>query len=274
MAASRSDSLSFVDINPWMSIYQPAATNDDTINTSCPFGTILLLPWMSASRKAILRYASVYHDLFPEAKIIIMTNWPTDFMRYSVKQKLQRLKPAIAHIQGELNGVLTHVFSNGGLSIFRLLSKGYSAETGVLIPIKALILDSAPGLTTFKAGYRAFSQSLPSAFYLRLPALLGVVAFATAITVGTTIGPSIDPLNKNWDFLHDEQRLDASIPRLYIYSEGDGIIDWRDVEKHADEARRKGREVVTQKIKDSEHVGHMRKDPDTYWSAVKGICKL
>lgn len=59
------------------------------------------------------------------------------------------------------------------------------------------------------------------------------------------------------------------VRRVYFYSEGDTMIDWRDVKMHAEVARVRGFEVALEKFEDSEHVAHARRDGERYWGIVR-----
>jgi len=58
--------------------------------------------------------------------------------------------------------------------------------------------------------------------------------------------------------------------RCYFYGRGDGIVDWRDVERHVEEARRLGGRVRTE-VGSGGHVGHMNADRERYWRAVREV---
>lgn len=79
---------------------------------------------------------------------------------------------------------------------------------------------------------------------------------------------------------------DSSTPRLYFYSEGDEIVDWKDVElhlRHLQDALRLNPSdvsffggngvnhvvVTVEKFdRSSSHIKHVRTDPTRYWNAV------
>jgi hypothetical protein len=65
-----------------------------------------------------------------------------------------------------------------------------------------------------------------------------------------------------------------STPRLYIYSEGDELVEAGAVEQHMEEGRGKGLSVSAEKFgKESKHVCHARTDPERYWAAVGRLWK-
>lgn len=61
----------------------------------------------------------------------------------------------------------------------------------------------------------------------------------------------------------------AEIRRVYVYSLADALTDYRDVEMHAADAKRKGFSVALEKYERSAHVAHLRKDESRYWEIVR-----
>jgi hypothetical protein len=55
---------------------------------------------------------------------------------------------------------------------------------------------------------------------------------------------------------------------LYLYSKEDDLVGYKDVEKHAAEARQRGWQAETEMFNGSPHVMHMRQFPDQYWNAI------
>jgi len=72
--------------------------------------------------------------------------------------------------------------------------------------------------------------------------------------------------------LNDGKLANLGARRLYIYSEADKLIGWKDVESHAEEAKRKGVQVEMVKVDGSAHVQHMGKQGESwefYWKKVR-----
>jgi len=60
-------------------------------------------------------------------------------------------------------------------------------------------------------------------------------------------------------------------PRLYLFSRKDKLIRWQDVTLHADTARERGMDVYCELFEESEHVAHIRIEPERYWSSVQKV---
>ena len=71
--------------------------------------------------------------------------------------------------------------------------------------------------------------------------------------------------------LNDSSLFPAPTTRLYLYSKGDDLVLWQDVESHAAVAKQKGYDVRTELFDGSQHVGHVMLDRDRYWNTVKRV---
>ena len=49
------------------------------------------------------------------------------------------------------------------------------------------------------------------------------------------------------------------------------MVDWELVAEHAEESERLGLDVTTYKVDGSEHVQHLMKNPEKYWSLVERV---
>ena len=202
---------------------------------------------------------------------MITTSW-ADFIYRPARTQQKRLTPAVdallAHGDEE---ILVHLFSNGGSKQLTNLTAAYLKQTGRLLPVQALVLDSAPGRATFWQSIRVMLLTLPRQWYLR-PLLF---AF-TFLLVGTFwlakhLTRAKDVLDRLAEDLNDTRLMVQGARRCYIYSESDESVKARDVEDHADDARHKGWLVSTEKFAGSAHVGHMRLDGARYWKIVETL---
>lgn len=79
-----------------------------------------------------------------------------------------------------------------------------------------------------------------------------------------------DLVTRTRKVLNDREVVDGRVRRLYVYSKGDELVDWRDVEDHAVEAKGRGWSVEKERFgMESGHVGHMIVDRQRYWGAVR-----
>jgi hypothetical protein len=81
-------------------------------------------------------------------------------------------------------------------------------------------------------------------------------------------GPENNVITRTRRRLLDPTHFDLTAPRCYLYSCNDTLIAWQDVHEHAEDSAQTGVPVTEVLFKDSGHVGHMRQEPNRYWSAV------
>ncbi|KAK1773061.1 hypothetical protein QBC45DRAFT_364552, partial [Copromyces sp. CBS 386.78] len=205
--------------------------------------------------------------------------------------------------------LLIHLFSNGGssqlLSLHTYLqSQSQSQSQSHLhlrfrLPSHLVIFDSAPGQMAYLPSYLALSHVLlPPASRLRFPLWLFSLSTLRRALVAPLIHAWVSflwtcnflgrrvrsvpllsalesPLGRGAREQNDatpgKGRAERERGRMYIYSEEDELVNWRDVEGHLAEARRqKGMKVRGEKFGGTGHVGHARGkgNEERYWGVV------
>ncbi|KAA8630641.1 hypothetical protein SMACR_08719 [Sordaria macrospora] len=193
--------------------------------------------------------------------------------------------------------LLIHLFSNGGssqlLSLHHYLLSRSSLQ--LRLPPHLVIFDSAPGQMAYFPSYLALSHVLlPPASRARFPLWLFTPATLQRVLIGPLIHlwvsflwtcnflgrfvPFLSKLESPLGRLAREQndtspnkgRAERERGRMYIYSEGDELVNWKDVEGHMDEARQRGVRVRAEKFEGTGHVGHARGagNDGRYWGCV------
>ncbi|KAF1961696.1 hypothetical protein CC80DRAFT_488139 [Byssothecium circinans] len=109
---------------------------------------ILFFSWNAAAAKHIAKYTLGYQGLFPTARILLIRCFTADIFRLASAH--QRLVPAleVVHEHVKAGGeVLVHSSSNGGgtqvVEFAKAWRKMYGGER---MPMRAQIIDSAPGM--------------------------------------------------------------------------------------------------------------------------------
>ncbi|PYI03784.1 hypothetical protein BO78DRAFT_399481 [Aspergillus sclerotiicarbonarius CBS 121057] len=283
-------------LSPTIYTYAPlttTTTTPPTKTTPTPAPqTILLAFWMNAPPRALTKYIQRYQALYPNARILTLHSNTRDFIFPPSPSTQQRLlQPAVDYLlipqtqtqnkdANEGDNIHIHLFSNGGIFTTTTLLSAYKHATGHALPISSMIIDSAPGKPTLAGGFRAFSFILPGNFLLRvlgqmvLGVLLGVM-FGSFWVMGVEDAVSLGRRRVNEAEL--VRKGDGKWGRrCYVYSKEDGLVDWRDVEDHAQEAEmlkgELGLEVVRrEKFVGSKHVAHMRGDEERYWRVVREV---
>lgn len=184
------------------------------------------------------------------------------------------MKPAVDAIRAstETSGsVFLHAFSNAGVFATNHLSRTFLHTTGEKLPLKSMVLDSAPGRATFSVLIKVLSYLIPKAGVLRLLGMVSIYVFTTVYWMIRWIARSQDLVLLSRRAINDSSLVTGGIERCYIYSDKDELVGWRDVEEHSGEAEQRGWIVTREKFVGAPHVGHMRVDPDRYWSIIMRI---
>jgi len=153
-----------------------------------------------------------------------------------------------------------------------LIAKTYAEKMKRPLPIRALVLDSTPGKSTYAATIRAFSVGVPKALPFQVLANLVLPAVWVLYKLFYVVqgnGDLVDQLRS--DLL--ESRFWGEKKRLYFFSERDEMVDWRAVDEHVMEAKEKGWEAVGEKFGESGHCAHAALDGERYWGAVGKLWK-
>ncbi|KAJ5759242.1 hypothetical protein N7520_006398 [Penicillium odoratum] len=267
---------SFTRVNKIVSIQDPASDvspaadglRSSKVLPGASPQTILFLSWGDAKFRYIEKYTTLYRELYPEARIILVEAGVADFF-WRPEHTQRNLVEPVVKMLSELadDTLLVHLMSNAGSKRWATINKLYFESTGRTLSSSATILDSAPGRTHFEQTWASVLPALPRAFLPRI--LLGFI-FGTALCVlhlGKLILPGPDVYESVRAEMND---IAATVKgtRCYIYSENDKIIGWEDVEEHAKDAQRKGWSVEQVKFQGSTHVGHLKQDPEMYRQAI------
>ncbi|KAG9119171.1 hypothetical protein FRC07_005958 [Ceratobasidium sp. 392] len=251
---------------------------------------ILICGWMDAQLVHLYKYTEKYHQLYPSATQILIRSHQKYFWAGDAAKKASVL-PAVKLLRdagispgdpAESSGLLVHTSSNGGAlvltSIARQLAETTSPTQSAL-PAQALIFDSLPGTIDLRVTVLAFTAPIRSAPLRAIAsAVFGAVYIVGKIwreTIGAIFGRSPDTFEKLHADLNDTKLLPQRVPRTYIYSDADELIQVQSVEGHASKAKEQLEAsgvdpdiVRLTKFEGSKHVSHARLDPQRYWTAV------
>ncbi|KAK7512529.1 uncharacterized protein IWZ02DRAFT_461919 [Phyllosticta citriasiana] len=236
---------------------------------------VLLSSWMDANLKHVTKYVLYYQQLWPCTPILLLTSSASDFFFNNKARQKKEFAAALAALHNfiptpDSDGLFVHTMSNGGTGNVTLFAEQYRFITERPLPAQAVLLDSAPSQSRLLPALSAMSLGLPKQFYLRWPmqfaiGMLLVVFYQIPPMFGfeTMASHMRQQLN-----LTSSEVIRKEAPRWYVYSDGDSLIPASDVEEHAEDAEAKGLVVRRENFGQSPHVGHMRKDPDRYWTIV------
>lgn len=241
-------------------------------NPSAP-KLILLFGWMGAKVPHLQKYVNGYSAIWPSTPIIVVSSLAHDFRPLS--RYAREYGPLVSLIsqydldlsqQADGNEVLIVTMSNGGCWSLDAYLRQLPAET-VLRP-RAVVHDSCPGLARYTVTLRAFLiAGRYGLFSKAVAAVVITIYYCLSVSVNTLLGR--DPIKALRSMLLE--RIEAE-RRTYIYSKGDALINFRDVESHADTARRiGGLDVKLEEFHNSPHVMHLKSDEERYWRVIQDV---
>ncbi|NWS55767.1 TM53B protein, partial [Chunga burmeisteri] len=228
---------------------------------------VILLGWAGCQDKYLAKYSAIYSQ---KGCTVIRYTAPWRMIFFSetfgirsLQTPARRLLELLFDYSIENRPVLFHVFSNGGVMLYRYITEAlHTHKPFKNLKVAGTIFDSAPGRRNLRGGLRALATVLVSMNVLLKYFLL--LAFATTAVVLRIL---LYPLTR---FIH-ESHYDALLkapsrwPELYLYSQADAIIKASEVKHMADARQQLGVSVRAVDFLDSAHVSHMRAYP-TYYS--------
>lgn len=240
---------------------------------------ILLFGWGDVLPQHIAKYVDGFTALFPHSPQIIYLSrlggvWFTTLAQRA--RAVSRILPVV-YPDGPLrrdDRVLVHAMSNGGSVYYSGLLYTYRTLYGTAMPHRLLSLDSTPGGTdhTLRNIYIwAGATALRLAKVYHVP-FLAAHAACLFVVLGSWVNHRLrgETFSGAWASaaVNDATYNPKTARKLYLYSNADSVIDYRDVELHAAETRRRGWEADLEMFEGTEHVSHLRKYPEQYWRAV------
>jgi hypothetical protein len=161
----------------------------------------------------------------------------------------------------------------GGVFQLVTLQKAIARSSSLLSQSRvpcALVLDSCPGDHGLQSAIASMAPGNPLLRIFVIPVI--AVAYGLFFLLNVLRGrPQVFPEARR--ALLQPQILpfaDTSVPRAYIYSMQDRMVNAKDVESHIAAARENSITVTTAPFLKSAHVTHARTDPDRYWQTVRG----
>jgi hypothetical protein len=264
--------LEFTRLNNLLSLYTPPVPSNGSGKDPT---TIIFCQWMGVGPKSryVKSFYNHYHTLYPSARIISIRSLTEFFLYTNTSTRRELVKPIVAAIDSDPapeKRILAHVISNGGTLGFLDACHVYKEQTGNVLPVKALLMDSSPSETNVVQAFNAFSHQLPKGL-LWYPGAVLLWMFLAPLALARAVTGYENILDKNWKFLNDWRLVDKDAKRLYVYSDADKLVGADSVEKHAKDAEAKGIDVSLLKEKDTPHVQHMLLDTERYWKTVSDL---
>lgn len=258
-------------LSPIVSFYTPDAPPDPSAPT-----LIALFSWMGAQEPHIAKYVAGYQALYPSSPILLVRcPFENTVLRARPRREVRAAVDALRSLfpegrkgAGEGKEMILHLFSNGGCTMFQhFLNVFREGDEKARLPRHVCVMDSCPGSFSWMRTHKAVSAPFPA---WASPLLHLIIAFQIVVSL---FSEPVGVRRGRWGLvLNEGEILDVQERRVYLYADGDVMVDPRDVERHAREARGLGCVVETINFGEgSRHVAHARADPGRYWGAVRGV---
>ncbi|KYG45664.1 hypothetical protein M433DRAFT_66812 [Acidomyces richmondensis BFW] len=171
------------------------------------------------------------------------------------------LDVACNKIDGE--SIILHAFSNGGATTSIRLCEGLIEKLPGRKFFDKVILDCCPGTTDLKSATRAIAFSLPTYPLARNAAawIIWLALISYMIVRGVMrIENGIDKLRCQ---LNEAAIFPLNVPRIYISSRADRLVEWRHVHSHTENARQRGYHNVKElQFEHAPHCAFLQEDPE------------
>lgn len=261
---------------------RPGSHRPPSVDNNIPT-VIVLFSWGSALPNHVIKYIEGYRALFPMSRIVLVTGSLYRAMYYSYKTQIDAIMPVVEYIfesgTATEERILLHAMSNVGIVSYLTLLRAYQAfkdSRSEKLPYSLLVLDSTPGSAGFEPVKWATALAYEWKRYSPLP--IAVMIFLYALYTGGRGLVTLLTGTRDTDFRlragpNNLKWATTSAPRLYLYGKKDRLISWKEVEKHIADSRRKGFKCETELFENSDHVSHMRKEPERYWGAISSAWK-
>lgn len=238
---------------------------------------------MDAQEAHLAKYTAKYQALYPDSYILLIRSFVYHFVGSKFPGEIAPSVPVIRSIlaeEGDGAGsnqypkMLVHVFSNGGSTMLKYLYDLYpktaSQGESPSLPAHVTIFDSAPGRFQWSRSVTAFALSAARSnlvvrmFVTAMAHLMSALYWVLTVPWGRG-----GFLERTWLAHNVKAKNQTETRRTYIYSKEDKLVDYKDIEEHAAQARERGYQVTLEEFKGTAHVAHTRGDEARYWSIVR-----
>ncbi|KAI8801225.1 hypothetical protein BJ742DRAFT_744701 [Cladochytrium replicatum] len=252
---------------------------------------VVLCGWASGKLQYLQKYDTLYRERGFVIFYILTDSGPVFNTSKTAKENVEFWDPIVEQItslgidcfgESPSTDIVLHAFSNGGvLQIWKLYLTlaQHEAKLGKF-NISCMILDSAPSIISAKTGLN-FTTALmtgstkPGTLLYRLKSFLGLLVFAGVLFPATLVISILRSLGvdaasffeRNDEVLYSERF--RTIPRLFLHSKGDRLVEYAAVEVHKKRSRECGARMVRDAVwEKGEHVKLQMVEPERYTRSV------
>lgn len=280
-AAKEGPLSSFERVSKIVYLYRPKPVSAGPRSARSSPKLILMGGWMDAREPHLAKYTAQLQALYPDSAILLIRSFVYHFVGPKFPGEIAPAVPIIRSIMAGGDGadttrpeMLVLVFSNGGSSALKHLYDLYSKSAGLgespNLPRHVTIFDSAPGRFEWSRSVTAFTLgAVRSSFLVRLFVRAMAQLFTALYWMLTVPWGRPGFLERIWLAHNVKTKNQTEIGRTYVYSKEDKLVNYKDVEEHAAQAREQGYKVALEEFKGTAHVAHARGDEARYWSVVR-----
>lgn len=239
---------------------------------------VVIYGWGDCQLKHLAKYAAGYRKLFPGAKQVVVLSPIAKAMFTTLEQRSRHMALVISAIGYDENTkpkTLIHTMSNTGAINFAATLNEHLQTFKKAMPHELFVMDSTPGgtrLTWANLKRWSLAMTLGTAKLFPWPMLVtqwiwGFFLLANSFLLFLRRQKHAGAWSRV--AANDERFTVKTAQRLYMYSKEDPLIGYKDIEEHAEEAKKLGYVTHTKLFYGSGHVEHMRMHEDEYWAAIE-----
>lgn len=234
---------------------------------------VMLLGWAGCQDRYLMKYSKIYED---RGLITVRYTAPVDTLFWKRREMMpigEKILKLIYDMNFDSHPVIFHIFSNGGAYLYQHISLAIRKHKQPL-QVRGMILDSAPGDRRMLGLYRAVTaiygkerKNCHCFTAIIITLTLGIMWFVEeTFAAFKSIFVKTEPIQTNP--FNDLKNEPNEYPQLFLYSKGDVVIPYTDVEKFINIRQQQGVDVNSVCFEDAEHVKIYTKYPTQYIQCV------
>ncbi|XP_034100832.1 transmembrane protein 53 [Drosophila albomicans] len=236
---------------------------------------VMLLGWAGCQDRYLMKYSKIYEE---RGLITVRYTAPVDTLFWKRSEMIpigEKILKLIQDMNFDAHPLIFHIFSNGGAYLYQHINLAVRKHKSPL-QVRGVIFDSAPGERRMLGLYRAIT-----AIYGREKRCNCLTALAITLTLSImwfleetyvafkSLFCKSTPVHAS-PFCELKNETNK-YPQLFLYSKGDVVIPYRDVEKFIRLRQDQGIDVSSVCFEDAEHVKIYTKYPNEY---VQCVCNF
>ncbi|XP_075149397.1 transmembrane protein 53-A isoform X2 [Haematobia irritans] len=237
---------------------------------------VMLLGWAGCQDRYLMKYSKIYED---RGLITVRYTAPVDTLFWKRREMLpigEKILKLIYDMHFDSHPVIFHLFSNGGAYLYQHISLAIRKHKTPL-QVRGMILDSAPGERRMLGLYRAVTaiygkerKKCHCVTAIIITLTLGIMWFVEeTFSAFKSLFVKTEPIQTNP--FHDLKNEPNEYPQLFLYSKGDVVIPYTDVEHFINLRQQQGVDVSSVCFEDAEHVKIYTKYPQKY---IRCVCNF